>query len=156
MLVGGRAEGGVNFNIVPNEFAFTIDRRPNADEDYAEARAELLAVLEDIRQRGGIDLEWEVVQDAESATTDAGHPLVQSVASAVEQRTGQQPTVTCCPGVLETRIYRRLGIPALAFGPGLIERMHSPDEDVPVANLAAAAAVYVDVAAEITSTGRIG
>ena len=122
----------------------------------SSARAELLAVLEDLRQRSAIDLEWEVIQDAESATTEAGHPLVQSVASAVEHRTGQRPTVTCCPGVLETRIYRRLGIPALAFGPGLIERMHAPDEDVPVANLAAAAAVYVDVATEITSTPRTG
>jgi succinyl-diaminopimelate desuccinylase len=31
MLVGGVAGGGTNFNIVPSEFSFTVDRRPNVD-----------------------------------------------------------------------------------------------------------------------------
>ena len=64
--------------------------------------------------------------------------------------TGSAPSVTCCPGVLETRVYSRLGIPAVAFGPGLIDRMHSPDEDVPVANLFDAARIYTRVAAALT------
>ncbi|MGH9213435.1 MAG: hypothetical protein ACRD2C_22595, partial [Acidimicrobiales bacterium] len=33
MLIGGVTEGGTNFNIVPDTFRFTIDRRPNPDED---------------------------------------------------------------------------------------------------------------------------
>ena len=75
---------------------------------------------------------------------------MQAVAAAAAAVTGQAPSVTCCPGVLETRVYNRLGIPAVAFGPGLIERMHAPDEDVPVANLVAAARVYTKVAAALT------
>ena len=68
MLVGGLAGGGTNFNIVPAEFSFTIDRRPNADETYAEAKEELLELLEAARE-DGIDLSWEVLQDASSAVT---------------------------------------------------------------------------------------
>ena len=149
MLVGGLAGGGTNFNIVPAEFAFTIDRRPNADESYDEARGEVLALLESARD-DGIDLDWEVLQDARNAVTPAESGFVETVSAAAASVTGSAPSVTCCPGVLETRVYSRLGVPAVAFGPGLIERMHTPDEDVPVDNLVAAARVYTRVAAALT------
>jgi succinyl-diaminopimelate desuccinylase len=145
MLVGGVASGGTNFNIVPGEFSFTVDRRPNPEEDYAEAKEELLDLLGSARD-GGADLDWEVLQDATSAVTPADSGFVQALAAAIATETGERPTLTCCPGVLEIRVYGRLGIPAVAFGPGLIERMHGPDEDVPVANLVAATAIYTDVA----------
>jgi succinyl-diaminopimelate desuccinylase len=150
MLLGGLAGGGTNFNIVPAEFSFTVDRRPNADEDYDEAKSELLALLVSARERG-VDLDWEVLQDAPSAVTPADGDFVRTVAAAATAVTGAAPTVTCCPGVLEIRVYRRFGIPAVAFGPGLVERMHGPDEDVPIANLVAAAAIYADVAAALAA-----
>jgi acetylornithine deacetylase/succinyl-diaminopimelate desuccinylase-like protein len=149
MLVGGHAGGGTNFNIVPAAFEFTIDRRPNADESYDDARSELLALLQSAGD-DGIDLDWEVLQDARNAVTPVESGFVQAVAAAAAAVTGSAPSVTCCPGVLETRVYNQLGIPAVAFGPGLIERMHAPDEDVPVANLGAAARVYTKVAAALT------
>jgi succinyl-diaminopimelate desuccinylase len=146
MLVGGLAGGGTNFNIVPDEFSFTIDRRPNPDEDYEEAKRELLDLLAQ-----ATDVDWDVLQDAPSATTPADGDFAQTTAAAVARVTGTRPSLTCCPGVLETRVYDQLGIPAVAFGPGLIERMHGPDEDVPVDNLVAAAAVYVEVAAGLAA-----
>lgn len=97
------------------------------------------------------ELEWEVLQDARSALTFVEGPFVQALAAAVERVTGSKPSFACCPGVLETRVYGALGIPALAFGPGLTERMHGPDEDVLIANLAAAAEVYVQTAAELAA-----
>jgi succinyl-diaminopimelate desuccinylase len=148
MLLGGLSGGGTNFNIVPAEFRFTVDRRPNADEDYQEAKVELLALLASARERG-LELDWEVLQDAPSAVTPAESDFVRTVAAAATAVTGAPPSLTCCPGVLEIRVYHRLGIPAVAFGPGLIERMHGPDEDVPIANLVAAAAIYADVAAAL-------
>jgi acetylornithine deacetylase/succinyl-diaminopimelate desuccinylase family protein len=150
MLVGGLAGGGANFNIVPDRFSFTVDRRPNPDEDYEEAKRELLAVLETVREQG-VELDWEVLQDASSAVTPADSEFVRTVAAAVARVTGSAPVPTCCPGVLETRVYDRLGIPAVAFGPGLIERMHGPEEDVPVANLVAAARTYAGVAAALAA-----
>lgn len=146
MLVGGVAEGGANFNIVPDRFTFTLDRRPNADEDYAEAKRELLDALASAASRDGVELQWEVLQDARSASTPPDGPLVRTLGEAVARATGRAPTLTCCPGVLEARVYDALGIPAVAFGPGLIERMHAPDEDVPLANLVTAAAAYTQVA----------
>ncbi len=140
MLVGGVSGGGTNFNIVPGEFSFTVDRRPNPDEDYDEAKSELLAILE------SFDVECEVLQDAPSAATAPDSDFVETVSDAVAGVVGETPTVTCCPGVLEVRVYDQLGIPAVAFGPGVIERMHGPDEDVPIENLVQATAIYSEVA----------
>jgi acetylornithine deacetylase/succinyl-diaminopimelate desuccinylase-like protein len=151
LLIGGVAEGGTNFNIVPERFAFTVDRRPNADEDYEAAKAELLARLEAIRDRG-IDLAWEVLQDANSALTPADDHFVSTVLAAASAISGREHRPTCCPGVLETRIYSRLGIPAVAYGPGLIDHMHGPDEFVPLANIAAARRVYATVADRLTAS----
>ncbi len=148
MLVGGHSGGGANFNVVPAEFGFTVDRRPNADEDYEEAKNELLALLASARDRG-VDLDWEVLQDAPNAVTPPDSDFIGTVATAVTAVTGTPPTVTCCPGVLETRVYDQLGIPSVAFGPGLIDQMHVPDEDVPIPNLVAAAAIYAEVAAAL-------
>jgi succinyl-diaminopimelate desuccinylase len=150
MLLGGLAGGGTNFNIVPDAFALTIDRRPNADEDYETAKTELLAALEQTRPTG-FELDSEVLQDATSALTPPDEPLVGALAAAVAEVTGVAPTLTCCPGVLETRVYRALGIPAVAFGPGPIERMHAPEEEVPIANLQAAAEIYVETAAALAA-----
>jgi succinyl-diaminopimelate desuccinylase len=148
LLVGGVAGGGTGFNVVPDAFAFTLDRRPNPDEDYDDAKRELLAALEACRSRE-LDLEWEVLQDARGAETPAGSDFVRAVADAVAAVSGSTPSVTCCPGVLEIRVYARLGIPAVAFGPGLIGEMHGPGERVPVANLAAAARIYADLATRV-------
>jgi acetylornithine deacetylase/succinyl-diaminopimelate desuccinylase family protein len=153
LLTGGVAGGGTSFNIVPDAFSFTVDRRPNPEEDYEEAKAELLAVLDAARGRGA-DLEWEVLQDAGSAVAPVDGEFVRTVAAAVAEVTGETPSATCCPGVLETRVYHRLGIPAVAFGPGLSDQMHGPDENVPVANLIAAARVYAHVAGALARRGR--
>jgi acetylornithine deacetylase/succinyl-diaminopimelate desuccinylase-like protein len=145
MLLGGSAEGGTSFNVVPERFSFTIDRRANAEEDFDEAKAELELALETAKRRG-IPIVWDVLQDARSAHTPPDSPLARALAAAVGDVTGKRPSLTCCPGVLEIRVYHALGIPALAFGPGLIESMHKPDEHVPVENLAAAAEIYARAA----------
>jgi acetylornithine deacetylase/succinyl-diaminopimelate desuccinylase-like protein len=155
LLVGGVAGGGTNFNVVPAEFAFTVDRRPNPDEDYDGAKEELLAVLEACRGRG-IDLSWDVLQDAHSAETPAGSDFAGAVVDAAADVSRARPSITCCPGVLEIRVYTRLGIPAVAFGPGLIGEMHGPDERVPVANLAAAVRIYGAAASRIRDLSNGG
>ncbi len=54
-----------------------------------------------------------------------------------------------CPGLLETRFYAALGIPALAYGPGLLTVSHGPNEFVPIANLARCAEIYARTAMEL-------
>jgi acetylornithine deacetylase/succinyl-diaminopimelate desuccinylase family protein len=140
MLIGGVSGGGTNFNIVPDEFSFTIDRRPNPDEDYASAKDELLGLLDDLGKR--FDLTVHVLQDAVPAETPLEAPLVEALEESVALTPGRHAALAMCPGCLETRVYTREGIPAVAYGPGPAAVMHGPDENVPIANLTEACLAY--------------
>jgi succinyl-diaminopimelate desuccinylase len=52
-----------------------------------------------------------------------------------------------CPGLLETRYYSASGIPALAYGPGLLSVSHGPNEFVSLREMESCAAVYAFTAA---------
>lgn len=140
MLIGGLIRGGTNFNIVPDRFSFTIDRRPNPDEDYAAACRELLDLLEDFGKDH--ELTVEVLQDVLPARTDEDDPLIRTLQEAARDTSGRHVRASMCPGCLETRIYSSAGIASVAFGPGPFTEMHGPAEHVPIANLLEAAAVY--------------
>jgi len=58
LMLGGQSGGGTNFNVVPEECWFTVDRRINPEENLAEEKAKLLGALEECREMG-IPLEWK-------------------------------------------------------------------------------------------------
>lgn len=148
LMLGGRSEAGTNFNVVPDKAWFTIDRRINPEECLAEEKQKLLSTLESLR-RQDIDLEVEVLQEAESSGTSPGTRLEQSLVHSVEAIAGCHPQVEMCPGLLETRFYARSGIPAFAYGPGLLTVSHGPNEFVPIERMVQCAGVYALTAAQL-------
>ncbi len=148
LMMGGRVEGGTGFNAVPSECTFTVDRRINPEEDLETEKARLLAVLDRLRA-GGLRLEHEVLQEAPSASLASDHPVARTLAEAVETVTGHAPSFAMCPGLLETRLYAQKGVPALGYGPGLLEVSHGPSESVSVDDMVASAAAYALAAARL-------
>src|SRR5213082_646992 len=69
LMLGGQSGGGTNFNAVPESCWFSIDRRINPEENLREEKARLIDVLKEC-QRRGIPLEWEILQEGNSASTD--------------------------------------------------------------------------------------
>jgi succinyl-diaminopimelate desuccinylase len=151
LMLGGRTEGGANFNVVPEYCSFTVDRRINPDEDFDKEKRRLLDVLEKERA-AGIDLEVEVLQEGRSCRVAEAGPVGRALAQAVEEMTGRTPKFEMCPGLLEIRFYAEQGIQAFAYGPGLLTVSHGPNEFVPVANIVECAQVYALTAAR--SLGR--
>ena len=148
LLLGGEMSGGHNFNVVPDHVSFTIDRRTNPEENFELERQTLFGVVDVARGRG-IDCTMEITQEGRSAFTDAGDPLGIALASSIQQVTRKSPRFELCPGVLETRHYAALGIPAFAYGPGLLSVAHGPNEFVSVKKMAQAAEVYALTAAAL-------
>jgi succinyl-diaminopimelate desuccinylase len=138
LMIGGRAEGGVNFNAVPGEFSFTIDRRITPTENLQQERQRLRDFLRTALPTADIEL----LQEGASASTPASDPLSRALAESVYQVTKKHPKFERLHGLLETRYYAGQGIPALAYGPGLLTVSHGPNEFVPVANIEQCAAVY--------------
>jgi succinyl-diaminopimelate desuccinylase len=141
LMMGGRVEGGTGFNAVPAECSFTVDRRINPEEDLATEKARLLAVLDELRAEG-LRVEHEVLQEGASASVPADHPLARVLGASIADVTGRAPVFAMCPGLLETRFYAAAGVPALAYGPGMLEVSHGPNESASVDALVAAAATY--------------
>jgi succinyl-diaminopimelate desuccinylase len=141
LLLGGRCEGGTSFNVVPGECSFTIDRRINPEEDLDSERRRLLDTLDSFRH-DGVELEVEVLQEGRSASTPADSPVAQALVESAKEVLGEPPRFEMCPGLLETRFYVEKGVPALAYGPGLLSVSHGPDEYVAIDNIVSCAAIY--------------
>lgn len=147
MLIGGRVEAGSNFNVVPGRCVFTVDRRMNPEEDYDEERQALFAVF-DAARRDGVRLDIDVFQEGRPSGTPESTPLGRALGRHVRAVTGKTPTFELCPGLLEIRFYAERGMPAYAYGPGLLSVSHGPKEFVDTDRIVECAAVYARVAAE--------
>ncbi len=141
LLVGGRVDAGTNFNLVPDRCCFTIDRRINPDENFESEKDALLAILDDAR-RSGVDLETRIIQEGRASATAIDGPVGRALVQAVADVCGDLPIVETCPGLLETRFYAARGIPAFAYGPGMLAVSHGPNEFVRLSAVAASAKVY--------------
>jgi len=141
LLVGGQCTGGTNFNVVPSDCTFTVDRRINPEENLPEEKQRLLELFDQLKQQG-IDLKVEVFQEAPSSGVSETHPLAQALAHSIEQVVGENPVFEMCPGLLEIRWYAQQGIPAFAYGPGLLTVSHGPQEFVPVEKITEVALIY--------------
>jgi acetylornithine deacetylase/succinyl-diaminopimelate desuccinylase family protein len=141
LMLGGQSGGGANFNVVPEECWFTIDRRINPEENLKEEKARLIAVLEACEGEE-IPLEWEVLQEGHASACRSDEALGGALVRGVKAVTGEAPRFEMCPGLLEIRFYAERGIPAFAYGPGLLSVAHGPNEYVDLRKVIECAAVY--------------
>jgi succinyl-diaminopimelate desuccinylase len=148
LMLGGRVEGGTNFNVVPDTCRFTVERRFNPEEDLEAEKARLFALFEQARQQG-TQLEIDVLQEGSSCGVAADHPVALALAETVEAVTGKRPAFEMCPGLLETRWYARKGIPAFAYGPGFLEVAHGPNEVVEIERIYQQTIIYAIMAARL-------
>jgi succinyl-diaminopimelate desuccinylase len=148
LMLGGESGGGANFNVVPEQCWFTVDRRINPEEDFDAEKDRLIHVLKHC-QRDGIRLEWEIFQEGRAAAYSEDEKLGRALAQNVKAITGEPPRFELCPGLLEIRFYSALGIPAYAYGPGLLSVAHGPNEYVDMRKIRDCAAIYALTAIEM-------
>lgn len=148
LLIGGASGGGTNFNVVPDRCWFTVDRRINPEEDLETEKKRLLAVLEEC-MRDGIPLQWQILQEGRSASSADDESVGRALAKSVKAVTGAAARFEMCPGLLETRFYAAAGMPAYAYGPGLLSVAHGPNEYVDLRKVTDSALIYALTAAEV-------
>lgn len=151
LLIGGESGGGTNFNVVPDRCWFTVDRRINPEEDFEEEKKRLLNVLTACK-KDGVRLEWKILQEGRSSNSSPDGPLGRALANAVREATADEPRFELCPGLLENRFYAARGIPAHAYGPGLLSVAHGPNEYVDLRRVADCAVIYALAAIEVLKT----
>lgn len=148
LMLGGEVAGGHQFNVVPDLFSFTVERRFNPEEDLETERARLLRTIESATPDGA-ELDVEILQEASASAADDDEPLVASVGAAIEAVTGCTAARRLCPGLLETRFYAQAGVPAVAYGPGELELAHGPEESVSTERMTECAEIYARTALQL-------
>ena len=141
LMLGGRVEAGTNFNVTPDFCSFTVERRINPEENLEEEKRRLRDALE--------GFEIEALQEGAAAATSAQDPLGVALSRHIASLTGTEPAFEMCPGLLETRFYAAYGVPAFAYGPGLLTVSHGLNEFVPIRNITQCAVIYALTAAEM-------
>jgi succinyl-diaminopimelate desuccinylase len=149
LVVGGQAGAGVGFNVVPGSAWFSVDRRFNPDEELGVELERLTGLIERAAVRTRANVEVEVLQSQPSGHTDEDHPAGRALAACVRDVEGTEPAFELCPGVLDTRWYSQLGIPAFAYGGGRLDVSHGPEEYIEEAAMRRCAAVYARFAERV-------
>jgi succinyl-diaminopimelate desuccinylase len=145
LVVGGQAGAGANFNVVPGSAWFSLDRRFNPDEDLETELARLTTLIEAAAAERGASVRIEVLQAQPANHTAPDGPAALALARAI----GEPVPFELCPGVLDTRWYSQLGIPAFAYGGGRLDVSHGPDEFIAEAAMRRCAEVYARFPAAI-------
>jgi succinyl-diaminopimelate desuccinylase len=153
MVVGGASGSGANFNAVPGGAWFSVDRRFNPEEDLAEELERLTRTIDDAARRIGARVSVDIVQRQPSAATDRHDPAALALDACIRAVEGTSPRFELCPGVLETRWYAQLGIPAFAYGAGRLDVSHGPQEFIDEAAMRRCGAVYALFAATALTPG---
>jgi succinyl-diaminopimelate desuccinylase len=129
---------------VPDSCRMVIDRRYLMEESPDEVRAELQAVLASVgAERPDFRYKINEIHHVAPTMTERDAPIVKSVARAVEQVLGRPPEYVVSPGTYDQKHVDRIGNlkNCIAYGPGILDLAHQPDEYVGIADMVDSAKV---------------
>ena len=89
------------------------------------------------------------MQEGRSSACREDEPVGEALARSARAVTGEALRFEMCPGLLEIRFYNALGVPAYAYGPGLLSVAHGPNEYVDLRKVIDCAAIYALTALEM-------
>jgi succinyl-diaminopimelate desuccinylase len=129
---------------VPDSCRITIDRRFLMEERIEEVEAEVVALLDDLKStRPKFDYRIRELNRVLPSMTDRDAPIARTVAGAVHEVLGRQAEWVASPGSYDQKHIDRIGRlkNCVAYGPGLLELAHKPDEYVAVDDMIDSATV---------------
>ena len=146
---GGAAEQPANYTglpapCVPDRCRITIDRRFLIEEDPAEVKAEITALMERVRaRRPGFSYEIRELFEVQPTMTARDAPVVTTVAAAIQRVLSRQADYVVSPGTYDQKHIDRIGRlkNCIAYGPGILDLAHQPDEWVGVQDMIESAKV---------------
>lgn len=135
---------GMPAALVPDRCRMVIDRRFLIEEDLAEVRAELHDILENVKQdRDKFSFSVRELFSVLPTMTEKNAPIVSAVGDAIRQKTGLEPEYVVSPGTYDQKHIDRIGRlhNCIAYGPGILDLAHQPDEYVGIQDMIVAAQV---------------
>ncbi len=133
---GGQKEQSEDFtglpaHCVPDSCRIVIDRRFLVEESLDQVRGEVTDLLEGLRvTRPDFEYKMTELNSVLPSMTAKSAPVVATVAQAIKDVLGKAPEYVASPGTYDQKHIDRIGKlkNCIAYGPGILELAHKPDE----------------------------
>ncbi len=145
---GGLAElddkGGYPSALVADSCRLVLDRRYLIEESEDEVKDEIRGLLDEVaREHPDFDYHLRDLWSVAPTMTDADAPVVRALSDEIERVLGTPARHVASPGTYDQKHVVRVGKlgGCVAYGPGILELAHQPDEYVGIDDMVDAAKV---------------
>jgi succinyl-diaminopimelate desuccinylase len=156
-IEGGQPVDGIQTPCVADSCRAVFDRRFLIEEGFDATRAEIVALLEDIKRgRPGFHYQLRDLMVVHPVRTPDESPLVHALERSIRLVLGRNATHVASPGTYDHKHVDRIaGIKqCVAYGPGILDLAHQPDEYCDIDDLINATKVLSLAILELTGTVR--
>ncbi|ALA19331.1 MULTISPECIES: acetylornithine deacetylase/succinyl-diaminopimelate desuccinylase family protein [unclassified Chelatococcus] len=155
---GGQGEDydGLPSPCVPDSARMVIDRRFLMEERIEEVKAEVIGILDRLAgERKDFSYAIEDLFEVQPTMTDREAPVVQAVAGGIREVMGREPSYVVSPGTYDQKHVDRIGRlkDCIAYGPGILDLAHQPDEYVGIDDMVDSARVMARALHELLEGG---
>jgi succinyl-diaminopimelate desuccinylase len=124
--------------VVSHSCRAVLDRRFIAEEKLEDVKREILEMLQELqRTRPGFDFHIKEIMSFVPTATPKDAPVVDATARAIARVLGREPSYISSPGTYDQKHIVRTGKlqDCIAYGPGILDLAHQPDEYVGIQEL---------------------
>lgn len=155
---GGQREDyeGLPSPCVPDSARLVIDRRFLMEERIEDVKAEVISILDRLaEERTDFSYAIEDLFEVLPTMTDRDAPVVRAVATGIREVMGREPNYVVSPGTYDQKHVDRIGRlkDCIAYGPGILDLAHQPDEYVGVDDMVDSAKVMARALHELLTGG---
>lgn len=139
---------------VPYSARMIIDRRFLIEEDLGDVKSEIRELLDHLcATRDNFSYEIRDLHEVVPTMTDRNAPVVSATANAITKVLGLTPDYVISPGTYDQKHIDRIGRlkNCIAYGPGILDLAHQPDEYVGIADMVDSAKVMALAMHELLS-----
>jgi succinyl-diaminopimelate desuccinylase len=132
---------GSNLAVIPDRAELVLDRRVLPGDSLESVDAEIEALVDRVRARRDVDVQWTRIQTYAASSIPVDHPLARalrerSVAAVGDDDLGADDVGA--PWGIEAATDARnfcvdAGVPAVTWGPGDLDQAHTVDESIDLA-----------------------
>ena len=154
-IFGGQPIDGIQTPCVADRCSAIFDRRFLLEEDFDAVKAEVEAILASVKaEHPAIEYELRDLMIVPPVRTPADSPLVSTLERHIETVLGRAAELVASPGTYDHKHFDRLaGIKnCVAYGPGVLDVAHQPDEWCAIEDLINATKVLALTTLDLTDS----
>ena len=143
--------------LVAHSCRAVLDRRFISEENLEAVKQEIIDMLEELKlNRKGFDYAVREIMSFVPTATPKDAPVVDATARAIARVLGREPRYISSPGTYDQKHIARSGKlrDCIAYGPGILDLAHQPDEYVGIQELVDSAKIMALAALSLTGAAN--